>query len=141
MEPPHKVWTPDLVAQHAHDNFHSSSWHPLRYKRLTWHKWLFGIQSRRGYSHYATYWSDTSPPKCVWPLPRATQHECARSRRPLLPHTPTCPCVDTCLAPALCRFVMACHSASARSAHRGQVGCALFPLPHAPHIPRRLQSC
>ena len=61
MEPPHKSWTHDLAAQHTGDNFHSSSWHPLRYKRLAWHKLLFGIQSRRGYSHYATYWSDTSP--------------------------------------------------------------------------------
>ena len=62
MEPPHKVGTHDLVAQHTHDNFHSSSGHPLKYERLAWHKWLFGIQSRRGYSHYATYWSDASSP-------------------------------------------------------------------------------
>ena len=88
MVSPHKSWTHDLVAHHTHDNFHSSSWHPLRYKRLALHKWLFGIQSHRGYSHYATYWSDT--------------------------------------------FF--------QSAHRGQAGCTLLPLPHTPRVPGGIQG-
>ena len=30
MEPPQKSWTHDLVAERTHDDFHSSSWQPLR---------------------------------------------------------------------------------------------------------------
>ena len=57
--PPHKTWTRDLAPTHTHLRFHPSSWRPLRYRRLAWHKWLFGLQSRIGFSHYATFWSDT----------------------------------------------------------------------------------
>ena len=56
--PPHKVWTHDLVPSHQHEHFHPVSWRPLKRHRLTWHKWLFGLQSREGFSHYATYWRD-----------------------------------------------------------------------------------
>ena len=55
MLPPHKVWTHDLIAQHSHDHFHPSTWYPLKFSRLAWHKWLFGLQSRRNYSHYASF--------------------------------------------------------------------------------------
>ena len=62
MSPPHKVWTHDLFPTHTHENFHSSSWRPLKFRRLAWHKWLFGLQTRLGYSHYATFWKDDVPP-------------------------------------------------------------------------------
>ena len=52
--PPHKVWRHDLVPSHQHEHFHSVSWRPLKRHRPTWHKWLFGLQSREGFSHYAT---------------------------------------------------------------------------------------
>ena len=63
MLPPHKVWTHDLIAQHSHDHFHPSTWYPLKFLRLAWHKWLFGLQSRRNYSHYASLWRDECPPR------------------------------------------------------------------------------
>ena len=63
MWPPHKVWTHDLIAQHSHDHFRPSTWYPLNFRRLAWHKWLFGLQSRRNYSHYATFWKDECPPR------------------------------------------------------------------------------
>ena len=66
--PPHKVWTHDLSPSHSHDSFHPASWRPLRFRRLAWHKWLFGLQSRQGYAHYATFWTDapgkTECPHC-----------------------------------------------------------------------------
>ena len=55
MLPPHKVWTHDLVPQHSHEHIHQVSWCPTKYRRLAWHKWLLGLQSRHGYSHYATF--------------------------------------------------------------------------------------
>ena len=58
MAPPHKVWTHGLFPTHAHEGFHPLSWRPLRFRRLAWHKWLFGLQSRLGYAHYATFWTD-----------------------------------------------------------------------------------
>ena len=54
------IWTHDLVPAHTHDHFHPSSWTPLQYRRLAWHIWLFGLQTRRGYSHYASFWKDES---------------------------------------------------------------------------------
>ena len=59
--PPDKTWTQDLVPTHTHDHFHLISWRPLRHKRLAWHKWLFGLQSRPSYHHYATFWRDEVP--------------------------------------------------------------------------------
>ena len=59
--PPDKVWTLDLVPAHTHEHFHPSSWTPLKYRRLAWHKWLFGLQTRSGFSHYASYWKDELP--------------------------------------------------------------------------------
>ena len=56
--PPHKVWSHDSIPSHSHDSFHPLSWRPLRFRRLAWHKWLFGLQSRMGYAHYATFWND-----------------------------------------------------------------------------------
>ena len=56
--PPHKVWSHDSIPYHSHDSFHPLSWRPLRFRRLAWHKWLFGLQSRVGYAHYATFWND-----------------------------------------------------------------------------------
>ena len=55
---PHQVWTHDLVPTHQHEHFGPVSWRPLKRHRLTWHKWLFGLQSREGFRHYATYWRD-----------------------------------------------------------------------------------
>ena len=60
--PPHKVWTHDLCPSHTHQDLHPLSWRPLKFRRLAWHKWLFSLQSRSGYAHYATYWSDKPPP-------------------------------------------------------------------------------
>ena len=57
MAPPHKVWTHGLFPTHTHEGFHPLSWRPLRFRRLAWHKWLFGLQSRLGYAHYATFWT------------------------------------------------------------------------------------
>ena len=62
MLPTYKVWTHDLIAQHSHYHFHPSSWYPLKFRQLAWHKWLFGIQSRRYYSHNASFWKDEYPP-------------------------------------------------------------------------------
>ena len=62
MIPPNKVWTHDLAPSNTHQDFHPLSWRPLKSRRLAWHKWLFGLQSRSGYAHYATYWSDKPPP-------------------------------------------------------------------------------
>ena len=56
--PPHKTWTHDYTPSHTHDRFHPISWKPLKFRRVAWHKWLFGLQSRLGYSHYATFWAD-----------------------------------------------------------------------------------
>ena len=56
--PPHKVWSHDLIPSHQNEHFHPISWRPLGHRRLAWHKWLFGIQSRAGFSHYATFWRD-----------------------------------------------------------------------------------
>ena len=56
--PPNKVWSHDLIPSHLHEHFHPVSWRPLGHRRLAWHKWLFGIQSRAGFSHYATFWRD-----------------------------------------------------------------------------------
>ena len=42
---------------------HPSTWYPLKFRRLAWHKWLFGLQSRRNYSHYASFWKDECPPR------------------------------------------------------------------------------
>ena len=33
-----------------HDSFHPTSWRPLCFRRVAWHKWLFGLQSRQGYA-------------------------------------------------------------------------------------------
>ena len=51
MLPPYKVPTHDRIAQHSHDHFHPSTWYPLKIRRLAWHKWPFGLHSRRNYSH------------------------------------------------------------------------------------------
>ena len=56
--PPYKVWSHDSIPSHSHDSFHPLSWRPLRFRRLAWHEWLFGLQSRMGYAHYATFWND-----------------------------------------------------------------------------------
>ena len=63
MVPPHKVWTHDFIARHYHDHFHPSTWYLLKCCRLAWHKWVFGLQSRRNYSHYASFWKDVCPPR------------------------------------------------------------------------------
>ena len=60
--PPHKTWTHDNIPMHAHDCFHPTSWTPLRTRRLAWHKWLFGLQSRKGFDHYATFWANRPSP-------------------------------------------------------------------------------
>ena len=62
MNPPDKVWTHDLTSPHTHDHFHSTLWKPLKTRRLAWYKSLSGLQTRFGYSHYATYWNDNVPP-------------------------------------------------------------------------------
>ena len=66
--PPHKVWSKDSIPSHFHDSFHPLFWRPLLLRRLAWHKWLFGLQSRVGYAHYATFWNDapskTDCPHC-----------------------------------------------------------------------------
>ena len=59
--PPHKVWSHDLAPHHTYAGFHPLSWRPLRFRRLAWYKWLFGLQSRLGYAHYATFWSGKLP--------------------------------------------------------------------------------
>ena len=64
MAPPHKVWTHDLIPTHSHEHFHPVSWRPLKFRRLAWHKWLFGLQSRMGYQHYTTFWRDETPVVC-----------------------------------------------------------------------------
>ena len=65
LSPPHRVWTHDLSRTHTHDHFCSSSAKPLKKRRSAWHKWLFGLQSRRGYAHHATFWKDDiSPTPC-----------------------------------------------------------------------------
>ena len=61
LSPPHKSWTHNLIPSHSQENFHPSSWKPLRHHRLAWHKWLFGLQSRVGFSHYASFWRDDPP--------------------------------------------------------------------------------
>ena len=76
MAPPHKVWTHSLFPSHAHEGFHPLSWSPLRFRRLAWHKWLFGLQSRLGYAHYATFWTDA-------PVKRPCPH-CHRFHNPSL---------------------------------------------------------
>ena len=54
--PPHKIWTQDLIPKRSHEGFHPASWRPLKFRRLAWHKWLFGIRSRVGFhQHYATF--------------------------------------------------------------------------------------
>ena len=58
MELRHKVWTHSLFPKQAHEGFHPLSWRPLRCQRLAWHKWLIGLQSRLGYPHYDTFWTD-----------------------------------------------------------------------------------
>ena len=50
-----------VVHTPADDGFHPISWRPLRTRRLAWHKWLFGLQSRVGFSHYATFWKNETP--------------------------------------------------------------------------------
>ena len=63
MLPPDKVWKHDLVAQRSEDLFHPSTWYPLKFRRLAWHKWLFGLQSWKDYSHYASIPKDECPPR------------------------------------------------------------------------------
>ena len=60
--PPDKTWTFDHIPSHSHDHFHPLSWRPLKFRRLAWHKWLFGPQSRIGYAHYASFWADRPSP-------------------------------------------------------------------------------
>ena len=62
MVPPHKVWTHNLTPSHTHEDFQPLSCRPLKFCRLAWHKWFFGLQSPSEYAHYATYWSDKPPP-------------------------------------------------------------------------------
>ena len=52
------MWSDDLIPSHLHEHFHFISWRPLGHQRLAWHKWLFEIQSRAGFSHYAPFWRD-----------------------------------------------------------------------------------
>ena len=61
MAPPHKVWTHERIPTHAHDGFHPISRRPLRNRRLSWHKWLFGLRSRVGFSHYTTFLKNEVP--------------------------------------------------------------------------------
>ena len=78
MLPPHQVWTHDLVPQHSQEDIHPVSWCPMKYRRLAWHKWLFDLQSRHGYSHYATFWRDDPPPSHLPAVPHAPQPQCTR---------------------------------------------------------------
>ena len=48
--PPYGLDTQPFPLTHTHAGFHPLSWRPLRHKRLAWHKWLFGTQSRLGYA-------------------------------------------------------------------------------------------
>ena len=52
------MWSHDLIPSLLHEYFHPISGRPLGHRRLAWHKWLFGVQSRAGFSHYATFWLD-----------------------------------------------------------------------------------
>ena len=46
-------------------NFHPLSWRTIKFRRLAWHKWLFRLQARVGYGHYAAFWADRpSPDDC-----------------------------------------------------------------------------
>ena len=56
--PPHKVWTRSQTPTHRHEGFHPLSFVPLCWNRVGWHKWIFGLQQRIGFQHYATFWRD-----------------------------------------------------------------------------------
>ena len=60
---PHITYGPMGSSSNTHMNiFPPSSWNPLKFRRLAWHKWLFGLQSRKNYAHYASFWKDESSP-------------------------------------------------------------------------------
>ena len=95
MLPPHKVWTHDLVVQHSHEHFHPSSWNPLKFRRLAWHKWLFGLQSRKTYAHYASFWKEESSPH---PCPHCQQRHNLSVHGVLAHCTPSHPLVQAWLS-------------------------------------------
>ena len=92
--PHHKVWPHDLIPSHLHEHFDPISWRPLGHRRLAWHKSLFGIQSRAGFSHYATFWRDEGEKTPCTAC--GTRHN--RSVRGVLAHcSPTHPLVSAWL--------------------------------------------
>ena len=56
--PLYRVRAHDLVPRHLHEYFQPLSYY---HKRLPWHKWLFGLQSRAEHSQYASFWGDDAP--------------------------------------------------------------------------------
>ena len=88
MLPPHKVWTHDLVPRNSHEHIHPVSWCPMKYRRLAWHRWLLGLQSRHGYSHYATFWRDDPPLTSARCATRATTSVYTVCWRTATPPTP-----------------------------------------------------
>ena len=95
MLPPHEVWTHHLVVQHSHEHFHPPSWNPLKCRRLAWHKWLFGLQSRKTYAHYASFRKDESSPH---PCPHCHQRHNLSVHGVLAHCTPSHPLVQAWLS-------------------------------------------
>ena len=90
-----KTWTHDLITHHSHDHCHHSSWYPLKFRRLAWHKWLFGLQSRRSYAHYASFWRDETPPR---PCPQSHKRHNLSVHGVLAHCTPSRPLVNAWLS-------------------------------------------
>ena len=143
MLPPNKVWTRDLIRTHSHEHFHPFSWSPLKYRRFAWQKWLLGLQSRLGYSHYATFWKDDPPtshcPHCAHP----PQPQRSRHTSVLLPHTPPChPChrVGRLLDRARPGAELEGRRCATRSQNSWASGGSTHAVSHPALVPGRLQS-
>lgn len=61
FQPPHKVWTHEMIPKHSNVGIHPISFSPLKSCSAGWAKWIFGHVWRPGYAHFCTFWS--VPPK------------------------------------------------------------------------------
>ena len=56
--PPRKVWTKSKTLTDRHDRVHPLSFVPIRCNHVGGDKCIFGLQQRKGFQHYATFWKD-----------------------------------------------------------------------------------